>query len=179
MASIYRTVILFLMVVYSGCAPKPLPVSIPTPVPAMPGNQAYQDAEQAFENGLYAEALDGYNLFLREAYEDPFVDDALFKIGRLYRLAGRDDDAIAVFFRLNREFPESDLVPGAMLETLNILFDGGNFESVVKYGLAYIEPTDPELIRMPFFFMVADAYEAMGVHLEAARYYYRAWNTCF
>ena len=66
----------------------------------MPGNQAYQDAERALDSGLYAEALDGYNLFLQEAYDDPFVDDALFKIGRLYRLTGRDDDAIAVFSRL-------------------------------------------------------------------------------
>ena len=177
MALISRTVILFLMVVYSGCAPKPLPVSIPGPVPAMSGNQAFQDAERALENGLYTEALDGYSLFLREAYDDPFVDDALFKIGQLYRLAGRDDDAIAVFSRLNREFPESALIPGATLEILNILFDGGNFESVVKYGLAYIEPTDPTRLRMPFFFIVADAYEAMGAHLEAARFYYRAWNT--
>lgn len=170
-------VILFLLVVYSGCAPKPLPVSIPAPVPPMPGNQAYQDAERALDSGLYAEALDGYNLFLQEAYDDPFVDDALFKIGRLYRLTGRDDDAIAVFSRLNREFPESRLASGAMLEILNILFDRGNFESVVKYGLAYIEPTDPNLLRMPFFFIIAEAYEAMGVHLEAARFYYRAWNT--
>ena len=64
-----------------------------------------------------------------------------------------------------------------MLEILNILFDGGNFESVVNYGLAYIEPTDPTLMRMPFFFIVADAYQAMGAHLDAARFYYRAWNT--
>ncbi|MBR9987614.1 MAG: penicillin-binding protein activator [Desulfosarcina sp.] len=177
MASICRTVILLLMVVYSGCAPKPLPISIPGTVPAMPGNQAFQDAERAFDNGLYAEALDGYNLFLREAYDDPFVDDALFKIGRVYRLTGRDDDAIAVFFRLNREFPASALVSGAMLEILNILFDGGDFESVVHHGRAYIETTDPTLLRMPFFFIVADAYEAMGAHLEAARFYYRAWNT--
>jgi ABC-type branched-subunit amino acid transport system substrate-binding protein len=177
MASIRRTVILFLMIVYSGCAPKPLPVSIPGPVPPMPGNQAFQDAERDFDNGLYAEALAGYNLFLQEAYDDPFVDEALFKIGRLYRLAGRDDDAIAVFSRLSREFPQSPLVSGAMLETLKILFDAGNFDSVVKYGLAYIAPTDPTLLRTPFFLIVADAYEAMGAHLEAARFYYRAWNT--
>ena len=177
MASIRLAVILFFVVVYSGCAPKPLPVSIPPPVPGMPGHQAFQDAERALDNGLYAEALDGYNLFLREAYDDPFVDEALFKIGQVCRLVGRDDDAIAVFSRLNREFPESTLVYDATLEILKILFDRGNFESVVKYGLAYIEPTDPTLLRMPFFFIVAEAYEAMGAHLEAARYYYRAWNT--
>jgi branched-chain amino acid transport system substrate-binding protein len=177
MASIIRTMILLLMVVYSGCAPKPLPVAIPKPVPAMPGHSAFQDAERAFENGLYTEALEGYNTFLREADDDPFFDDALFKIGKIYRLTGSDDDAIAVLSRLNREFPESALVSGAKLEILNILFDGGYFESVITYGLAFIEPTDPTLLRTPFFIIVADAYEALGAHLEAARFYYRAWNT--
>ena len=177
MASIFRTVILLFMVVYSGCAPKPLPVSVPKPVHVMSDNQAFQDAERAFEKGLYTEALDGYNTFLRDAYHDPFVDDALFKIGRLYRLAGHDDDAIAVFFRLKRELPESVLVSDAMLEILMILFDGGYFESVVTYGRAYVEPTDPTLVRMPFFFIIADAYQAMGAHLDAARFYYQAWNT--
>ena len=177
MTWIIRTVILFLVVVYSGCAPKPLPIAIPRPVPALPGNAAFQNAERAFENGLYTEALDGYNTFLREAYDDPFVDDALFKIGKIYRLAGRDEDAMDVFSRLNREFPESALVPGAVMEILNILFDGGNFESVVTHGLAFIDRTDPALPRMPFFMIIAKAYEAMGSHLDAARSYYRAWNT--
>jgi TolA-binding protein len=71
----------------------------------MPGHTAFQDAERAFENGLYTEALEGYNTFLREADDDPFFDDALLKIGKIYRLTGRDDDAIAVFSRLKREFP--------------------------------------------------------------------------
>jgi ABC-type branched-subunit amino acid transport system substrate-binding protein len=177
MVWIIRTVIVLFMVVYSGCAPKPLPVSVPGPVPITPGNQAFQDAERAFENGLYTEALEGYNTFLREAYADAFVDDALFKIGRLYRLAGRDDDAIAVFSRLKREFPESELVSDAMLEILTILFDGGYFQSVVTFGRAYVEATDPTLVRMPFFFIIADAYQAMGAHLDAARFYYQAWNT--
>jgi len=177
MASMVRTVVLFFMVVYSGCAPKPLPLDIPGQPPAMPGNAAYQNAERALENGLPAEALDGYNTFLREAYDNPFVDDALFKIGKIYRLAGRDDDAIAVFSRLKREFPESALASGAILETLHILFDRGYFEWVVAYAMAYLEPTDPTLLRAPFFLIVADAYDALGEHLEASRFYYRAWNT--
>ncbi len=177
MVSIIRTMVLLLMVVYSGCAPKPLPVGIPQPVPALPGHSAFQDAERAFENGLYTEALEGYVAFLREADEDPFFDDALFKIGKIYRLAGRDDDAIAVLSRLDREFPGSELVSGARLEILNILFDAGYFESVVAHGLAFTEQTDPTLERMPFFIMVADAHEALGAYLDAARFYYRAWNT--
>lgn len=176
MVSILRTVILLFIVVSGGCAPTPSSISIPRPVPEIPVHSAFQNAERAFENSLYTEALDGYHTFLREAYDNPFADVALFKIGRIYRLTGGDDDAVAVFSRLNHEFPESTLVPGAMLEILNILFDAGNFESVVTHGLAFTETTDPTLRRMPFFIIVADAYAALGAHLDAARYYTRAWN---
>ena len=177
MVSIIRIGILIFFVMFTGCAPTPSPVSAPGLVPEMPGHLAFQNAERAFDNGQYLEALDGYNVFLHEAYDAPFVDEALFKIGRIYRLAGRDDDAIAVFSRLNHEFPESVLVLDAMQEILNILFDGGVFESVITHGLAFTETTDPALRPMSFFIIVADAYEALGAYLDAARFYYRAWDT--
>ncbi|MBC2742914.1 MAG: penicillin-binding protein activator [Desulfosarcina sp.] len=177
MVSIIRTVILIFIVVSAGCAPTPFPVAIPRPVPEMPGYSAFQNAERAFDNGLYTEALDGYNAFLREAYDDQFVDAAMFKIGKIYRLTGRDGDAMAVFSRLNHEFPESALAPDAVLEILNILYAGGHFESVITHGLAFTESTDPTLRRMPFLLVIGDAYAALGAHLDAARFYYRTWNT--
>lgn len=173
----FRTVILIFIIMSAGCAPTPSPLVVPRPVPGMPGHSALRNADRAFDNGQYPEALDGYNVFLREFYDDHFADVALFKIGKIYRLAGRDDDAVSVFSRLNHEFPESALVPEAMLEILNILFDGGYFESVVTHGLAFTETTDPSLRRMPFFIIVADAYVALGAHLDAARFYYWAWNS--
>ena len=177
MVSIIRPVMLLLIVMSSGCALKPLPVATPRPVPEMPGHSAFQNAESAFNNGLTTEALDGYQVFLREAYGDPLVDVALFKIGRIYRLTGRNDDAMAVFSRLNHEFPESTLAAAAMLEILKILFDAGDFRSVINHGIAFTETTDPTFLSMPFFMIVADAYAALDAHLDAGRFYYRAWNT--
>lgn len=177
MLAIIRILILMVMVVSAGCAPKP-PASIPRgPSPEMPGQAAFQNAERAFENGFYVEALEGYNAFLRQAADERFVDVALFKIGMIFRLSGRDEEAIGVFSRLTHEFPQSQQVSGAMLEMLHILFDRGDFESVINHGLAFTVTTDPILVRMPFFIVVADAYAAMDAHLDAARFYYRAWNT--
>ncbi len=174
MVSMVRTVLFLFMVVAAGCAPTPSLVPIPRPVPEMPSHSTFRDAERAFDEGQFPEALDGYNAFLREAYDDPYVEAALFKIGKIYRLSGRDDDAIAVFLRLNHEFPESALVPEAMLEILALFFDRGDYEAVVAHGLSFTERTDPTLRRVPFFMAVADAYEAMGGHLDAARLYNRA-----
>lgn len=143
----------------------------------MPEHSDIQRAERAYENGQYTQALNGYNGFLRDAYDDPLVDMVLFKVGQILRSLGRDDDALAVFSRLTHEFPDSARVPDANLEILKVLFDGGQFESVVSRGLTFTEPTDPSLRRTTFFMLVADAYMAMGAHLDAARFYYRAWNT--
>jgi branched-chain amino acid transport system substrate-binding protein len=177
MISITRTVILLFIGVSIGCAPKPLPVSIPGPVPEMPGYSDLQNAERAFENGLYTEALEGYNTLLREAYDATFVDTVLIKIGKIFWFTGRDKDALAVFFRLLREFPESVRVPDAKLEILHVLLDGGHFQSVVTYGNAFIESADYPLQQTPLLLVVADAYSSMGAHLDAARSYYQALNT--
>lgn len=176
MISIIRTLILFFIVAVSGCAPKPVSVEIPRPVPDIPVHETYQKAVRAFENGLYNEALDSYHTYLREAYDDPYVDAALFAIGKIYRLAGREDDAMAVFGRLNHEFPQSALHSDAILEILNILSDRKDFESVITQGLAFIGEADPTLRRGPILLIIADAYAAKGAHLDAARFYYQAWN---
>ena len=177
MGSISRAVVLFFIVVSAGCAPRPLPVATPRPVPEMPGYPAFQNAERAFENGLFAEALEGYNAFLLDAYDGHFADAALFKIGKIFRLTGREDDALAVFFRLRHEFPESSLASDAMLEILTVLYEGDRFQALVTNGIAFIESAGPTLQLTPFFLIVADAYGALGEYPGAVRFYYQAWNT--
>jgi ABC-type branched-subunit amino acid transport system substrate-binding protein len=161
----------------AGCAPTPSPVSPPRPVPDVPVHSDFEFAEQAFTNGQYVQALDSYNLFLKNEYDDPLAATALFRVGRLYRLLGHDSDALSVFLRLTHEFPQSPLVPDATLEMLTILFEAQDYDAVVVDGLAYSATTDPDLQRTPFYLLVADAYAAMGSYLDAARFYYRAWNT--
>jgi branched-chain amino acid transport system substrate-binding protein len=177
MIGIIRNIILIGIVVLSGCAPMRPPVSEIQPTPEIPVPERFQAADQAFENGQYAEALDGFNTFLRQAYDDRLVDAALFKVGKILRLTGRDTDAMAVFMRLKHEYPQSAWVPDAMLEVLNILFDNEKYEAVVASGIAFTETVDPNLQRSPFYLVIAEAYAALGAPLDAARYQYRALVT--
>ncbi len=177
MGLISRAVILFLLVVSAGCAPRPLQVAIPRPVPELPGFPAFQKAERAFEKGLFAEALEGYNDFLLEARDGHFADAELYKIGKILRLTGREDDALAVFSRLRHEFPESTLASDALLDILRVLYDGGRFQAVVSNGTAFIQSAGPTLQLTPFLLIVADAYGALGEYPDAFRFYYQAWNT--
>lgn len=169
--------LLIFLILMIGCAPKPVWVSIPDPALEMDQHPEFQRAGQALAAGHYVEALDRYNAFLREAFDAPFVDAALFDIGVIFRKIGRYDDAVAVFLRLRREFPHSARIADAMLEVLQIRYARGYLKAVIAEGQAYTETLEPGPAQGPFFLIVADAYGGLGAHLDAARFYYRAWNT--
>ncbi|BBO74122.1 hypothetical protein DSCW_15390 [Desulfosarcina widdelii] len=143
----------------------------------MPEHADFQAAERTFEEGRYDEALELYNKFLEKSEPNLFTEMALFKVAKIYRHTGRDEEALSVLTQLTRDFPESVLVPDATLELLDILYANGKYEAVIARGSAFTGTTDPNLARMPFFLMIGDAYESLGAHMDAARFYYRAWNT--
>jgi branched-chain amino acid transport system substrate-binding protein len=174
MVTLIRKLILLGIIALAGCAPTPPSVPVTAPFPGIPGNAVFLEAEHAFENGQYTVALNGYNTFLHEAYDDPLVDTALFKVGKIFQLTGRNEDALAMFSRLKNEFPQSAFVDDATLATLQILFDSGNYESVINTGRAYAEIADPKIQRTPLYTIIADAFDAGNAHLEAAHYRYQA-----
>ncbi len=175
MQSVLRKLILFMVVAATGCAPLQPPVPMTSTRSEKDMNPVFLDAERAYDNGQYSKALNDYNTFLHEAYDDPFADDALYKVGKIFQLAGRDDDALAVFLRLIHEFPQSALISDAKLETLTILFDRDDFESVIDIGLRYIDAADSERLRTPFYTIMANAYEAIDANPNAAWFRYQAW----
>ena len=176
MVSIIRAAIVVWIVVAAGCAPTPPPVTPPL-IADLPEHETFQTAEQAFEEGRYAEALDLYNQILRESEDNTLIEVTLFKIAKVYRFTGRSQDAMAVLLQLRQDYPKSAMASDVELEILTILFEGGSFEEVVARGRAYAETTDPTLRRGPFFLLIADAFDALGAHRDAARFYYRALNT--
>jgi len=177
MVSMIRTAVIVLILIAAGCAPTPLPPSPRESVSPPPEYADFQTAERTFEDGRYNEALALYNKFLEESEPNLYTEMALFKIAKIYRYTGRNDDAMVVLTQLTRDFPQSVLVPDATLEILDILYESGKFEAVIARGRAFTETTDPNLARMPFFLLIGDAYESLGSHLDAVQYYYRAWNT--
>ena len=178
MASMIRIAVIFWFVIVAGCAPTPPPPSPQEPIAQIPEHDAdFRTAERAFEDGRYEEALQLYDNFLEESEPNLFTEMALFKVAKIYRHTGRNDDAMAVLKQLIQGFPDSVLVPDATLEILHILYESGRYEAVIDQGRAFIETTDPNIKRMPFFLLIGDSYESLGAFMNAARFYYRAWNT--
>ncbi|WP_419662821.1 extracellular ligand-binding receptor [Desulfosarcina variabilis str. Montpellier] len=175
MQNFFRCFFFLILVAMAGCAPTPKPTPMPPTATERLGHPLFTKAEQAFDKGQYAEALNIYNTFLDKAYNDPAADAALFKVGKIFQLTGRSEDALAVFLRLTHEFPQSELVCDAILARMSILFERENFDTVVNVGLAYLETADPKVHRTPFYAIIADAYEAKNARLDAAHYRYQAF----
>ena len=174
MQNFARHLFLLIFIAMAGCAPTPPPAPIPPSDFEKPSHPVFLEAEQAFDSGQYNEALTLYNTFLDQAYNDLSADVALFKIGKIFQLNGRSEDALAVFLRLAHEFPQSELVSDATLERMKILFERENMDAVVNVGLAYVETADAKINRTPFYTIIANAYEAKNARLDAARYRYQA-----
>lgn len=172
----YRMALFWILLVIAGCAPQTAPVTVPRPAADMPENSVFQAAQRAFEAGSYPAALEGYNAFLREATDDRYVDVALYRIGKIYQLTGRDADAMAVFARLRREYPSSRLAVDAEMAILEILFSGGQYSAVVADGTAFAASGAADSVRYPLTMMIADAYAALKSPLDASVFYYRAWR---
>lgn len=177
MVSMIRTAVIVWIVVVAGCAPTPTPPSSQEPIAQRPEHADFRTAERAFEEGRYHEALQLYEKFLEESEPNLFTEMALFKVAKIYRHTGRNDEAMAVLTQLTQDFPEGVLVPEVTLERLHILYESGKYKAVIAQGRAFADTTDPNLDRMPFFLIVGDAYESLGAHMNAARFYYRTWNT--
>lgn len=167
------TLLVVAAVVLSACAPTPSPVGGPTTLPDKPGHPIFQNAERAFERGAYREALDDYRAFLRQTDTD--ADAALFRIGQIFQRSGRSEEALAVFARLDREFPTSHRRPDAMLASLQLLYESGRYREVIALGGGFSDLAPGPGPGGAILMVVADAHAALGQALDAAQFYYRAW----
>ncbi len=174
MQTVVRILILSVAIALAGCALTPAPGPVTAPDMKDGDNPLFFEAETAFDNGYYEMALAQYQLFLKNAGDAAQIDKALFKIGKIYRLTGQNNEALKAFSRLTSEFPDSDQVPGAMAETMGILFEQGNYEAVIDHGRKYTQSTDKTDMLATIYTMIADAYEAMDARTDAALFRYRA-----
>ncbi|GAB6905255.1 conserved hypothetical protein [Desulfosarcina cetonica] len=173
---IKQVIIVLFMTTAVGCAFNPLSLLTLHKEARTTGDSVFHEAERKFSEGRYSEALVDYNALLRQHYDRPLAAFALYKIGKIYRLTGRHGDAVAVFSRLTREFPNSPRSPEAFLELLTILYEQGHPEAVVSKGVAYTQTAKANVLTHALFTLIANSYAALGNDLEAALFYYRAWN---
>lgn len=78
--------------------------------------QLYSTARQAFDNGDYPSALQGFELFLKKFANSEKADNARFWIGEIYFSEKWYEKAILEYEKVIKNYPEGNKVPGAYLK---------------------------------------------------------------
>ncbi|MDL2328146.1 penicillin-binding protein activator [Desulfosarcina sp. OttesenSCG-928-A07] len=157
-----------------NCSSSPL-IAFPDETPKT--RNFFQGGERAFEAGRYDDAMEQYQKLLEDSPSSRFSENALYKIGRIYRITGRNNEALTTFSRLVRDFPKSPMAGKGMAEFLAIRLQDGKAETVIAQGNQFIQNTPAKRIGPELYGVMGDACSTLGNHLEAAKFYYQTWRS--
>ena len=96
----------------------------------------FQKAEQLYKARSYAEAIDMYLKYITQATNEKFKDKALMKIGSIYTIQGKFDQAASIYKQLTEEHPESPYASNAQLGLIYNDYSQKKYEQ----ALQQIEP---------------------------------------
>lgn len=88
------------------------------PAPTAGGNDqaSYQAALELLRQGRYAQAEEGFRLFLSDFPDSPLIDNAIYWLAETYYVNRDFDTALATFRRVLAEHPNSRKAPDALLK---------------------------------------------------------------
>ncbi|MBF0449727.1 MAG: penicillin-binding protein activator [Candidatus Magnetomorum sp.] len=124
----------FVIITTQSCT-QPRTVSIPTepPKPSIDFESAtFQKAEELYQARSYAEAVDMYLKYLSRATNDTNKDKALMKIGSIYTIQGKFDQATTVYQQLIEGFPGSIFASRAQLGLIYNDYNQKQYEKALE-----------------------------------------------
>ncbi|ETR71449.1 MAG: branched-chain amino acid ABC transporter periplasmic protein [Candidatus Magnetoglobus multicellularis str. Araruama] len=129
-------IIIFLCLLTFQSCTQTKPVTIPT---APPKKQkidieaaTFQKAEQLYQSRAYTEAIDMYLKYITRTTKKEFKDKALMKIGSIYTIQGKFDQATRVYKQLIKEHPDSIFASRAQLGLIYNDYSQKNYENALK-----------------------------------------------
>jgi ABC-type branched-subunit amino acid transport system substrate-binding protein len=117
---------------FSACAPKQI-VST-EPVADETGEVLFLQAEDLFVQGVYEDALQGFQAYLDRFPAGPLADAAVMKIATIYGLQNEGGKALETYQYLIATYPDSPFKTDATLEMMLAFYAQNRFESVIAYA---------------------------------------------
>jgi len=126
--------LLFVLIVIQSCIQSKTS-TIPTepPKPTIDFETAtFQKAEDFYQKRSYAEALDMYLKYLTRATKETHKDKALMKIGSIYTIQGKFDEAKKIYQQLIAAYPESIFASRAQLGLIYNNYNQKKYEEALE-----------------------------------------------
>ncbi|MBT8369698.1 MAG: penicillin-binding protein activator, partial [Deltaproteobacteria bacterium] len=155
-----------------ACVPKP------DVVPGMPGEQnadeLFSSAEKQFEVQSYDQALVLYTEYFRRFADKPMAAAVLMKIGIIHALAGEYEKARSAFQKILSEYPDSSVVPDALVEELFTYYQQGRYQEVIDLAPEILGRIDSRAHISKTYMLMGDTFMAAGSPIDAVDYYARS-----
>ena len=140
------------------------------------GRELYEQAEKKFKAKAYEDALQVFDEYLFKYPDQPFADESLMIMGKIYAALDRDEAKINVYQRLVKDYPESRFVPDAMMKILSTYYNKGQFKAVIMKAADILEKTDSKQHIFQTYVYLADSYMAMGAPMDAVYFINISYN---
>lgn len=136
--------------------------------------QLFVRAEEAFGARRYDQALEMYADVVGHYPDSHVAAAALLKQGMIYGLTGAYGKADVALARVAEAYPESPLVPVALVESMILSYRRGDFPGVIRKGAAIPDTLSPSDYLMRKYAVMGDAYLALGDTVDAVGAYFKA-----
>lgn len=135
-----------------------------------PGEPLFLQGEQFLERNDLDQAIACYSYYLGQYPRGARADQALSRIGQIYRRQGMHDWSHAFYQRLVTEFPQSPLVTDARLAMIELLFKKQQPDEAVALAQQMIDANPDDAMRRRLLKLLARQYQDAGDTANAAAY---------
>lgn len=109
------------------------------PNPQYTPRVAYLLGQFAQELGQWDEAIDSYELIIRQFPDSPLAPDAQFKLAQAYEEAGDFDQALEAYVTLAATYPKSPLIANVMVRINEYFWKREEFDVAAEVGEKFLE----------------------------------------
>jgi TolA-binding protein len=100
---------------------------------------AYLLGQFAQELQQWPEAIDSYQMIVRQYADHPLAPDAQYKLAQCYEEAGEFDQALEAYVTLAATYPQSPLIASVMLRISEYFYRKENYKVAAQVGEKFLE----------------------------------------
>jgi ABC-type branched-subunit amino acid transport system substrate-binding protein/outer membrane protein assembly factor BamD (BamD/ComL family) len=162
------TAIAFFLV---GCPPKP-PVGVgPEKAPLL---DEFGLAEKDFNAGNYDEAIEKYELYLKEHPTGDRSRQALYRMATIYYLKHAYEKALSLYQRIAGEYPDHKDLPVVKYDIANTYYRLGSYEQSRDLAAEWLKRYPMNPIKGEVLLLFGKNFKALGYNLKAFYWWLKA-----
>jgi ABC-type branched-subunit amino acid transport system substrate-binding protein len=165
------------MMILSACVSTPVYTPAPEQTALGPGDPLFQQGEQFFARNDFDRALAIYSRYLSQYPQGERADQALYRIGSIYRQKGMADASQAFYQRLVTEFPQSALVNDARLAVFDLLMLNKKTDDAIAQAEAIFLSNPDDRMRRQLWQRLARHHHEAGENADSAAYVFMLYES--